>query len=241
MKLIKEILLKVSAILNRNRESKILFYHDVYSHTQHTDMGTDVELFKKHIETIIKCGFNIVPKITEKCNQIQLCFDDGFKGIYDTKDIFAKYNIKPTVFLAVDLIGKEGYLNKEEIFELQEKGFIFQSHAWSHKNLTEFSGDDLEREIFGSKKYLTDLLGKDVDEICFPIGFFSKEVYDACINAGYNILYSSIPGNYFDFIIFDKVKTRNLIQFYSPEIVKSVLFGALKPFKMRYIKNHFVK
>ena len=164
---IKELLLKISAILNRNRESKILFYHDVYSHTQYTDMGTDVELFKQHIETIIKCGFNIVPKITEKCNQIQLCFDDGFKGIYDTKDIFAKYNIKPTVFLAVDLIGKEGYLNKEEILELQEKGFIFQSHAWSHKNLTEFSGDDLEREIFGSKKYLTDLLGKDVSQSDF--------------------------------------------------------------------------
>ena len=90
MKLIKEILLKISAILNRNRESKILFYHDVYSHTQYTDMGTDVTLFEKHIDTIKKYGFNIVPKITEKYNQIQLCFDDGFKGIYDTKDIFVK-------------------------------------------------------------------------------------------------------------------------------------------------------
>lgn len=238
---IKELLLKISAILNRNRESKILFYHDVYSHTKYTDMGTDINMFEKHIETIIKCGFNIVPKITEKKNQIQICFDDGFKGIYDTKETFEKYNIKPTVFLAIDLIGKEGYLNKEEILELQEKGFIFQSHAWSHKNLTKFKGIDLEREILGSKKYLTDLLGRDVDEICFPIGFFSKEVYDTCINAGYNILYSSIPGNYYDFIIYDKIKTRNLIQFYSPKVVKDVLFGALKPFKMRYIKNHFVK
>lgn len=238
---IKRILLKLSELLNRNRESKILFYHDVYSHTQYTDMGTDIALFEKHIETIINCGFNIVPKITEKYNQVQLCFDDGFKGIYDTKDIFVKYNIKPTIFLAVNLIGNEGYLNKDEILELQDKGFIFQSHAWSHKNLTEFKETDLEREISGSKKFLADLLGRDVDEICFPIGFFSKEVYDTCINAGYNILYSSIPGNYFDFIIFDKVKTRNLIQFYSPEIVKSVLFGALKPFKLRYIKSHFVK
>lgn len=238
---IKEFLLKVSALLNRNRESKILFYHDVYSHTQYTDMGTDVELFKQHIDTIVKCGFDIVPKITEKKNQIQICFDDGFKGIYDTKDVFEKYNIKPTVFLAVDLIGKEGYLNNNEILELQDCGFIFQSHAWSHKNLTEFSVQDLEREISGSKKFISELLNKEVDEICFPIGFFSKEVYDSCINAGYKTLYSSIPGNYYDFIIYDKIKTRNLIQFYSPKIVKSVLFGALKPFKMRYIKNHFVK
>ena len=114
---IKEILLKISAILNRNRESKILFYHDVFSHTLYTDMGTNVELFKQHIDTIVKCGFNIVSKITERQNQIQICFDDGFKGIYDTKDVFEKYNIKPTVFLAVDLIGKEGYLNKDEILK----------------------------------------------------------------------------------------------------------------------------
>ena len=88
----------------------------------------------------------------------------------------------------------------------------------------EFSENDLEREISGSKKYISELLNKEVDEICFPIGFFSKEVYDSCINAGYKILYSSIPGNYYDFIIYDKIKTRNLIQFYSPKIVKSVLF-----------------
>lgn len=231
----------VSSAVNHNRKSKVLFYHDISGDECYTDMGTPLELFKSHIDTINRCKFKIVPEVTETGDQVQICFDDGFRGIWDTRRYFMDNNIKPTVFLAVDLIGQKGYLGRDEILELQKSGFIFQSHAWSHKNLTDFHGKDLEREIKGSMDYLSDMLGKPVKEICFPIGYFSKEVYDECRKWGYETMYSSIPGNFEDDIIFDGVKTRNLIQFYSPATVKYVLFGALAPFRNRYIKRQFVK
>jgi peptidoglycan/xylan/chitin deacetylase (PgdA/CDA1 family) len=143
------------------------------------------------------------------------------------------------VFIAVELIGKENYLNKEEILELQSLGFIFQSHAWSHYNLTKYSDIELNHEIYDSKIYLTNLLGKEVDGICFPQGYFSDRVIKFCIDAGYKKLYTSISGNYFDKID-EKILPRNLVQFSSPFEFKSILFGGLRCLKRRYIKLHYL-
>ncbi|MEG1574632.1 MAG: polysaccharide deacetylase family protein, partial [Bacteroidales bacterium] len=191
MSRLKETALKISAIINRNHKSKILFYHDVFSNERYTDMGTPQELFGKHIDMIRKCGFEITPEISKNEDQIQICFDDGFRGIWDTRKYFIDNDIKPTIFLAVELIGEKGYLKKDEILELQDNGFIFQSHAWSHKNLTGFNGKELEHEIKGSMDFLSDILGKPVKEICFPIGYFSKNVYNECRRWGYETMYSS--------------------------------------------------
>ena len=149
-----------------------------------------------------------------------ICFDDGFRGIYDTRQFFVEQGLRPTVFLAISLIGQPNYLNREEILELQNLGFIFQCHAWSHSDLTEFSKDELKRELYDSKQQLEELLVKAVDEICFPIGYFSQLVLNECKRYGYNTLYSSIPGNYFDKLYTDGLRTRNLLQFADANEVK---------------------
>lgn len=236
---IKKTILALSAFFLQNRKSKIIFYHDVFDKNKYTDMGTPLDMFQKHIQEINAERFNIVPEITEPNNQIQICFDDGFRGIWDVRDVFINNQIYPTVFLAVSLIGKDGYLNKEEILELQQLGFRFQSHAWSHLNLTDFNGKELDRELKGSKDYLSDLLQREVNEICFPIGFFSEKVKDGCLKAGYVKMYSSIPGNYYD-NIGSGLLPRNLVQFYDPTELKNVLYGGLSFFKKRYIKRHYI-
>ena len=74
-------------------------------------MGTPVETFKKHIDVIKESGFSIEEDITEPNNQIMICFDDGWAGLYEYKELFISQKIFPTIFLAVDLIGKNGYMN----------------------------------------------------------------------------------------------------------------------------------
>ena len=236
---IKRLLLFISSIVFHNRGSKILFYHDVYCDNQYTDMGTSLAMFTEHIKTIKKNKFSIVDNIIDKKNEIKICFDDGFKGIYDTRKFFIESGIHPTVFLATTLIGQPGYLNHDEILELQELGFIFQCHAWSHSDLSEFSKEELHRELYDSKILLEDILGKNVDEICFPIGYFSQLVLDECQRYGYKTMYSSIPGNYFDKIFTNGLKTRNLVQFASPSEVKSVLLGGYHLLHNRYVKMHW--
>lgn len=222
-KLIKEVLC-VCFSLKKDRKSKIIYYHDVFSEKQYSKIGTPLSLFQKHMQIIWENKFNIVPNISNPNNEIMICFDDGFRGIYDTKDFFIKNKIFPTVFLATNLIGKENYLNVQEILELQSLGFIFQSHGCVHSDLTKLDDTLLYEDLSQSKILLSDLLKKEVDSFCFPIGFFSKKVHRKAIETGYKYLYTSIPGNYFD-NIGEKLITRNLVQFSSAREFKAILWG----------------
>lgn len=234
----KIILLKLSSVLFHNRKSKVIFYHDIFDSVCYTNMGTPLSLFKKHIDIIQNNGFEIVTHISQPKNQIQICFDDGFHGIYDIRHFFIQKNIFPTVFLAVSLIGQSGYLNKKEIHELQNAGFIFQCHTWTHQDLTKFSQNDLQKELKESKNELTCILGKPITEICFPIGYFSPLIIQECFKYGYKKMYTSIPGNYFDYIDQNLI-TRNLVQFSSPRELKYILTGGYRLICSRYKKMHF--
>lgn len=240
MNVYKSSAIRVGAFLLHSTSSKVLFYHDVHlPDQQHTPMSTAFEIFAAHIDMMRQEKYLIVEAISKKKHQVQICFDDGFRGIYDNRKYFIEREIYPTVFLAVSLIGTYGYLDRDEIVELQRLGFRFQSHAWSHVNLTLFDDRGLEYELTASKAYLEELLQCPVTEICFPLGYFSSRVYNACKKAGYYLMYSSIPGSYYS-TEREGLISRQLLQSYSAREVKAVLSGGLQLFRHRYRRAHFV-
>lgn len=237
--IIKNVLRFFSAI-PKSDKSKILYYHDVYDNVMYTDMGTTLELFKQHIDVIKGMGFELVPEIDNNRKQIKICFDDGFKGIWDCREFFIANKIKPTVFIAVELIGKDGYLSIEEIKELQKNGFKFQCHSWSHNNLTTFSESELDRELVDSKLHIENIIGASVDEICFPMGYFNDLVYNKCIEAGYKKLYSSLSGPY-DKNFKPNMLCRYLVQHSSANEARQIINGGDDIFYKWNLKRHYVK
>ena len=238
MNVLKSLMLRASGGILRDHSSKVLFYHDIYKHTKNTFMATPLSSFQRHLDVIADNGVVIASNITQADKEVQICFDDGFKGIWECRDLWKELHWRPTIFIAVELIGQDGYLSKEQIKELSKDGFIFQAHGWSHQILTQFSQNELRREIYDSKKYLEDFLELPVTDFCFPVGYFSKCVMDACNDAGYQRMYSSIPGNYFR-PVFPNVIRRNLIQFYDDAEFKAVLMGGLTPFAALYFQRQF--
>ncbi|MBR3744617.1 MAG: polysaccharide deacetylase family protein [Bacteroidales bacterium] len=237
---IRKLLLMAGSVVRKNHNSKLLYYHDVFGDKKYTDMGTSLNLFRQHVSVIKKEGYRIVPKITKKEGEVAILFDDGFRGIYDVRQVFYDEGICPTVFLAVELIGKECYLTKEEILELQEHGFVFECHAWSHEDLTTFSDEELIRELKDSKEYLSELLGKEVSEICLPIGYFSDHLLEKIRKYGYATIYSSAPGDY-ETLIHGNMRARNLLQSADTDEVKYILRGGNNLLKQHYINLHYKK
>lgn len=233
----KDLLCVLSGALKRDRQSKVLFYHDVHSEVLHTDMSTDWSLFLCHIDMIKKLGYKIVTHITKPMNQVMLCFDDGFRGIWDNRLFFFENSIYPTVFIAVDLIGKPGYLSLEEIRDLQTKGFIFQSHGWSHNNMTKLSTEDLRRELKDAKDKLEEITGAEMSAICFPQGYYSDKVLNMSHDAGYNKMYISEPSPYFAYGV-DGVIPRYLVQDVSPIVLRGILNGGMDLWQPHYHKLH---
>ena len=226
----------ISGLIKSDRQSKVLFYHDVHNEKSYTDMSTDMSLFIEHINTIRKSGFEIVAHITNPRNQVMICFDDGFRGIWDNRDFFVANKIYPTIFIAVDLIGTPDYLSIEEIIKLKELGFIFESHGWSHYNMTTFSEADLQRELKDSKEWLESNLGLNISAICYPQGYYSDRVLQLSREYGYSSLYISEPQPYrFDN---DGIISRYLVQDVNTIVLKSILFGGMDIWHSHYHKLH---
>lgn len=235
---IKTGLLWAGSILCHNHQSKLLYYHDVFASARYTDMGTPLSLFRQHVAVIKEEGYAIVPRIKNPEREVALLFDDGFRGIYDVRQYFYDEGICPTIFLAVSLIGKPGYLNEEEIMELQSHGFIFESHGWSHEDMTTFDRKGLHHELNDARSQLSDLLQKDVRELCLPIGYFSDEVIKMAHEAGYTTIYSSIPGNYYQ-QVHGSLRTRNLLQYATAKQVRYILRGGNELISGRYERMHY--
>ena len=229
--LIKRSLLSLGAFLLRDARHKVVFYHDVGK--QYTPMGTDAKVFWGQM-AYLRYG-DVV------------CFDDGFRGIWDAREGFAKRQIKPIVFIAVALVGQDGYLTWDEIRTLQtDYGFDFQCHTWSHQTLIGPYNDEepeppngrteewYRHELVDSKMELEQQLSKKVSALCFPVGYFSDDVIRRCKEAGYQKVYTSYPGN----VTVDYVQPRCLVQDLSVVAFKSVLRGGMSILVPRYLKLH---
>lgn len=236
--MIKKILLRFFAAVMRNDKALVIYYHDIG--TDYTKMGTPSDLFWAHIAAAKNAGWTFSPVFRPGSQkQLTLCFDDGFRGIWTEREKFVKEGIRPIVFIAVDLVGSPGYLNWDEILALQNIGFVFQSHTWSHRPLTEVPNAELVHELADAKRSLSERLGHEVTMLCFPCGLFNERVLKACVDAGYTTLWGSFPGGMPLPFCGTNVFPRNLVQAFTIGDFMSVLRGGLFPLVKRYVAQHF--
>lgn len=234
----------LSSIICFNHKSKILYYHDICGEKSYKSldsdvlMGTPLDVFKEHLKVIQSEGFKVVSHISKSEGEVAILLDDGFRGIWDNRSFFYSQPWKPTVFLAHDLIGKEGFLTIPKILELQNHGFNFECHSWSHTDLTQYSEEEWIKELKESKNWLSKKLNREITEICLPLGYFSDNLVEKINEFGYKEIYSSVPGNYSD-LLNNRLRRRNCCQFANPAEVKLILRGGNELIAKRYFRMHY--
>jgi len=254
-RLVKRALMLLAVLRHRDCAPKVVFYHDVG--TRYTPMGTDARVFWEHMACLKRANAALARRSATAANgepQVhQVCFDDGFRGIWDWREKFRETGTRPTVFVAIRLIGLSGYLTWDEIRTLQgEYGFSFQCHTWSHQTLAGGMIDEspveerteawFHRELVESKRELERRLNAGavvgerhkVDALCFPAGNFSDEVVARCKAAGYGKVYASYPGN----ITAEYLQPRNLVQDFGSFDFRLALAGGMMAFYGRYHSRH---
>lgn len=204
-RIIRFIALVLGAVIKHDSSPKVVFYHDIGD--EYVKTGTPRLRFWAHMRHIRPSDV--------------VCFDDGFRGVWDSRHEFKKRGIRPVIFVANRLVGGEGYLNWDEIRTLQDNyGFVFQSHTWSHQTLTgemmtsspveERSEEWYRRELLLSRTNLESNIHRPVDELCFPRGIYSDVVLNMCKKFGFKKVYASHPGKQVDRFVVNRCLCQDL-------------------------------
>jgi len=173
----------------------ILMYHHIRippKKTNKIESGLDVSPlnFEEQMAYLYAKGYKTISldKLFEKSEEKKfiITFDDGYKDVIENAyPLLKRLDYKSTIFLIVNDIGKEGYLNWEDIKILEKAGWSFGSHTLSHRNLLSLKQDEAEKEIVLSKEKLEGKLENPVDFFCYPAGKFNQDIIKLVKEAGY--------------------------------------------------------
>ena len=74
-----------------------------------------------------------------KIKKILLTIDDGFQSFYDNAwPVLKKKNIPFILFISTAYVGKNGYMNWEQIKEIEKSGLgIIGNHSHTHEYLVD--------------------------------------------------------------------------------------------------------
>ena len=185
----------------KNSGTRILCYHKVNDEKKDY-LTVSTSQFEEQMRILSEEGYRTIglrdlvrgPEI-DLSKSIVITFDDGYRDNFEHAfPILTKFGFSATVFCIAKRVGEPGYLTREEIREMHFAGFEFGSHTLSHPHLPEQSIDRKWWEIFGSKRFLEELLGFKCDWFCYPYGEYDRETVHLVERAGYRGACSNRPG-----------------------------------------------
>jgi len=159
--------------------------------------------FEEHLKYLIANGYNAVTThdiwwtletgagLPPKA--VNITFDDGTVGQYSHAfKLLAKYGLKGTFYVTMNLVGREGYVTLAMVKEMAAAGMDVQSHAVDHVPMTT---GDRTYQACTSRSILSDWTGKDIRHFAYPGGSYDIASFDALAKCGYLSAYNSGGGS----------------------------------------------
>ena len=175
----------------------ILLYHDFVETVPLEDPDNfnyinTKESFEENIQTLLKEGYTFISfqelndaynkKIELPSKPISLTFDDGYDINYEfIYPILKEYNIKASIFIVTDNIGKEidgkAYLTWEECKIMENSGLVeIYSHSKRHVFYNKLNSRTIYDDVKESYEEIEKNLGeKDLKVFAYPYGAYTKE------------------------------------------------------------------
>ncbi len=118
-----------------------------------------------------------------------LTFDDGYDDNYtELFPLLQKYQVKATVFVIGNAMGKSHKMTEEQVRELSDSGLVtIQSHGYTHHDMDVMGAEELEYELGESWRVLTRVTGKIPSVLCYPTGKYNSttlEIAETYYNFG---------------------------------------------------------
>jgi peptidoglycan/xylan/chitin deacetylase (PgdA/CDA1 family) len=125
----------------------------------------------------------------------EVTFDDGHVSNYEEAlPILQAHGLKARFFITVGWTGQRtGYMGWQQLRALHATGQEIGAHGWTHTLLTHCDSAQLSLELRDARLKLEDGLGAGVPTMSLPGGRYNKRVLEACKEAGYRQIFTSVP------------------------------------------------
>jgi peptidoglycan/xylan/chitin deacetylase (PgdA/CDA1 family) len=171
---------------------RILMYHALGSQVPEDRFGLysiSPSSFLNHIQQLTSTQVCSLVKATENSSGVAISFDDGFRDVLTVAaPILESANIPFTAFITQGFSqsGDRRYLSTVEIQRLAEFSCAtIGVHGKTHRRLTECADAELAEELYGSRSWMEDILGREVICMSYPHGAVNQRVRAAVEAAGY--------------------------------------------------------
>lgn len=189
----------------KNLSLPILMYHHIRDFNDPTDkIGTNLSVspsdFATQLDLIKERGYTAINfqdilngNLPEK--SIILTFDDGYENFYQNAyPELKKRGMKAVSYIIVNDIGKNEYMTRDQIIEINNNDIEIGSHTLSHPDLATATSTRAEKEILDSKKQLEDIIVKKVISFCYPSGKYNDATENYVKNSGYSFAVTTKGG-----------------------------------------------
>ena len=204
-------------------------YHR-FNENKYPSTNIKMEVFKEQIKIIKDLNYNFndpnffVNNFDKPKNkkEILITIDDGFKSFYKEAWPFLKKNKIPFIlFVSTEPVGKNGYMNWEEIKEIENSDLgIIGHHSHTHEYLIDMDNSDFINDIETASKIFKNQFGYVPEIFSYPFGEYSKFMKDY-ISQNFKIAFGQHSG----------VIDINKDKFELPRFPINEKYGDLKRFK----------
>lgn len=224
-------------LLNRrynNNYIRVVNYHSVESYYRE-NFESQLMWYKRNFVNIDENSFisfmagNLILKNKPG---IMLTFDDGFHNNYNTAyPVMKEYGFTGYYMISSDLIGKEGYMNWNELSEISANGGVIGCHTASHHRMNkEDSESTLKEEIYYSKKKIESKLNLKCKIFCWVGGeeeHYTKRAADIIKKSQYDYSFMTCSSPLLPSTDPLKIQRINVEAYWPISLVKFQLSGVM--------------
>ncbi|MCX6809231.1 MAG: polysaccharide deacetylase family protein [Candidatus Berkelbacteria bacterium] len=174
----------------------ILMYHHIGKKDPQDSYYVSPETFDQQMKWLKDNDFRVVTYMDYYKNRTEgialpskpvvITFDDGVLDHFTQAfPILQKYGFTGLFFIKTNFVGQTGYMNWEQIIEMQKAGMEIGSHSANHDNMANMDIGSADRELSLSKKTLEQKLGGKIDFFSYPGGGLSDQIAKEVKSQGY--------------------------------------------------------
>jgi peptidoglycan/xylan/chitin deacetylase (PgdA/CDA1 family) len=173
----------------------ILLYHHVSDDGSVLRYHVTLDDFRTQMEALRDWGYtsitatdlaNVIIKGGELPNRpVVITFDDGYVDVYKNAfPIMHEMGFVGSIYIYVDHVGENGFVNTEQIQALADDGWEIGNHSMSHSDLTK-DHSILDFEVQQSRLTLEQATGVKVYTFAYPYGKTDDFVIEFVSDSGY--------------------------------------------------------